>query len=436
MSEQTRFHAFRYTLAPTPSQEAAFFRYAGAALWAYNHAIGVKKAAHQEWRTQVDALVASGIPEEQARKQVKVKIPNSFEIGKNFNRIKGDSREGIDGICPWWHEVNRYCFKSAFADADQAWKNWLASLKGTRKGRKVGYPRFKSKRHSRRSFRLYEGIRPVGYRRLRLPSLGEIRIHGTTKPLVKLLNSGQATIKAVTVSQGGHRWYASVLCEVTTNLPDGPTRRQRSRGTIGVDMGVKNLATLSKPLNPDDPTTAIVPNPRHLEATDRRLRRAQRALARKQKGSKRREKAARRVARLHHQVAVRRATAIHELTKQLATSFEAVAIEDLNVQGMTRTAKGTIDRPGRNVKAKAGLNRAILDAGFGELRRQLEYKTTWYGSRLLTVDRWMPSSKTCSGCGWKAPELLLQTRVFRCGGCGLVLDRDVNAARNIERHAA
>lgn len=436
MPKQSVLRAFKYTLAPTRAQEDAFARHAGAARWAYNYAIAAKRAAHEEWRAQVDALIASGIPEDQARKQTKVKIPGKPEIQKHWNRVKGDSRKGIDGICAWSQEVSTYAFQSAFQDADRAWKNWIDSRNGTRKGRPVGYPRFKAKNRSRESFRLYGTIRLIGHRRIQLPKLGEVRIHGTTKPLAKLLAANRATIKAVTVSRGGHRWYASVLCEVTTDLPDGPTHSQRSRGTVGVDMGVKHLATLSKPLDDDNPQSSVVPNPRHLETVERRLARAQRALARKQKGSKRREKAVRRVARLHHQVKVLRATALHELTKQLATGFEAVAIEDLNVQGMTRTAKGSVEKPGRNVKAKAGLNRAILDAGFGEFRRQLEYKTTWYGSQLRLLDRWWPSSKTCSGCGWKAPELALQTRVFRCGGCGLVVDRDVNAARNIERHAA
>lgn len=435
MAEQTILRAFKYALDPTSAQEEAFTRHAGAARWAYNYALAMKADAHREWRTQVDVLAASGVPEEQARKQAKVKVPAKPDIQKHLNRVKGDSRKGIDGVCPWWHEVSTYAFQSAFQDADRAWQNWMDSLKGTRKGRPVGYPRFKAKGRCRDSFRLYGTIRLVGYRRLRLPNLGEIRIHGTAKPLAKLLTAGRAVIKAVTVSRGGHRWYASVLCEVTADLPDGPSRSQRARGLVGVDVGVKFLAALSKPLVEDDPGSVIVPNPRHLAAAERRLVKAQRALSRTQKGSARRARAARRVGRIHHQVAVRRATVLHELTKRLATGFAAVAVEDLNVAGMTRSAKGTVERPGRNVKAKSGLNRAVLDAGFGELCSQLEYKTTWYGSRLAVLDRWWPSSKTCSGCGWVCPDLGLSDRVFRCGGCGLVLDRDVNAARNIERHA-
>jgi putative transposase len=129
-------------------------------------------------------------------------------------------------------------------------------------------------------------------------------------------------------------------------------------------------------------------------------------------------------------VSERRAGWLHQLTKQLATGWAVVAVEDLNVAGMTASAKGTVEKPGRNVRAKSGLNRSILDVAPGEVRRQLTYKTSWYGSGLAVCDRWFPSSKTCSGCGAVKAKLALSERVFRCE-CGLVLDRDVNAARNI-----
>ncbi|MER7877658.1 RNA-guided endonuclease TnpB family protein [Streptomyces solisilvae] len=239
----------------------------------------------------------------------------------------------------------------------------------------------------------------------------------------------------MTVSRAGHRWYASVLCKVATELPERPTRGQRERGRVGVDLGVKRLATLSKPLDPDDPASVFVANPRHLRHAEHRLAKAQRALSRTQKDSTRRAKARRRVARLHHEVAVRRNTVLRAITKQLTTRFAEVAIEDLNVAGMTRTAHGTIEAPGRRVKQKAGLNRSILDTSPGELRRQLTYKNHWYGSTLAVLDRWWPSSKTCSACGWQNPRLTLADRMFHCGNCTLTLDRDLNAARNIEQHA-
>lgn len=434
--------AYRFTLDPTRAQAEALARHAGAARWAFNHALAAKVTAHEQWRTEVAALVGQDVPEAEARKKVRVPIPSKPGIQKALNQAKGDSRTGTDGLCPWWWEVNTYAFQSAFLDADMAWKNWLDSLKGRRAGRRVGYPRFKKKGRARDSFRLHHdvkkpGIRLAGYRRLRLPKIGEVRLHDSGKRLARLIGRSQAVVQSVTVARSGHRWYASVLCKVTTELPTKPTARQSENGPVGVDLGVKHLAALSKPLQADQDASRFVANPRHVRAAEKRLTRAQRALSRTQKGSVRREKAKRRVGRLHHQVAERRAGVLHQLTKRLATRFSVVAVEDLNVAGMTSSARGTIEAPGKRVRQKAGLNKAILDAAPGELRRQLAYKTGWYGSKLAVLDRWFPSSKTCSDCGWQNPSLTLADRTFVCGNdtCGLRMDRDTNAARNIERHA-
>ncbi|WP_432038699.1 RNA-guided endonuclease InsQ/TnpB family protein [Streptomyces cucumeris] len=441
--------AFKFALDPTSAQVQALTRHAGAARWAFNHALGMKVAAHQQWRREVQELVKQGLPESDARKKVRVPVPTKPGIQKHLNAIKGDSRrgglpEGTAGParpCPWWHEVNTYAFQSAFIDADRAWQNWLESLRGARAGRPVGYPRFKKKGRARESFRLHHDvkrptIRPVGYRRLRIPTVGEIRLHDTAKRLARLIEKDRAVVQSVTISRAGSRWYASVLCKVNSDLPERPTRRQRESGRVGVDLGVKHLAALSQPLDPDDPASAFVANPRHLRQAEKRLAKAQRALSRTQKDSARRAKARRRVARLHHEVAVRRSTALHAMTKQLTTRFTEIAIEDLNVAGMTRSARGTTQAPGRRVKQKAGLNRSLHDASPGELRRQLTYKTSWYGSTLAVLDRWWPSSKTCSACGWQNPRLALADRTFHCATCGLRIDRDLNAARNIAQHAA
>lgn len=442
LAQSEVLRAYKFALAPTRSQLGKLARHAGASRWAFNHALAAKKTAHEQWRSQVAQLVEAGTPEAEARKKVRVPIPSKPTIQKELNRIKGDSRKGVDGVCPWWHEVNTYAFQSAFVDADAAWKNWLDSFKGARAGRRVGYPRFKNKGRAKDSFRLHHdvkkpGIRLVGYRRLRLPKIGEVRLHESGKRLARLIDRGHAVVQSVTVSRGGHRWYASVLCKVTTELPEQPTRRQRANGRIGADLGVKHLAALSQPLVADDAASHFVENPRHLRQAEKRLVKAQRALSRTRKGSRRREKAKRRLGRVHHEVAVRREGLLHQLTKKLASGFAEVAVEDLHVVGMTHSAKGTREVPGRNVRAKAGLNKAILDASPGELRRQLAYKTTWHGSKLAVLDRWWPSSKTCSDCGWRNPSLTLTDRVFRCGNamCALVMDRDLNAARNIAAHA-
>lgn len=433
--------AYRVALDPTQGQEQGLARHAGAARWAYNHALAVKVQAHQVWRQEVawvtytthaqldpDAAAAA------ARKTVKVPVPTKPTIQKALNAVKGDSRAGVDGVCPWWHEVSTYAFQSALTDADEAWSNWLASLAGQRAGRKVGYPRFKSKRRSRASFRLHHDvkkptIRPDGYRRLILPRIGSVRLHGNLRQLARRVRKGTAVVQSVTISRGGSRWYASVLAKEQAVVPDRPTPRQADAGTVGVDLGIHHLAALS------DGTT--IPNPRHLRTARRRLTRAQRALSRTEKDSAGRARARAKVARLHHQLAERRHGALHQITKTLATSWATVAVEDLNVAGMTRRPKPVEDpdRPGvflpNRAKAKAGLSRSLLDVAPGELRRQLTYKTTWYGSSLVVIDRWAPTSKSCSACGTVKPKLSLAERRFTCTDCGLVIDRDTNAAINI-----
>lgn len=133
------------------------------------------------------------------------------------------------------------------------------------------------------------------------------------------------------------------------------------------------------------------------------------------------------MARLHTQVANARRDGLHQLSTRLTGECDTVVIEELNVAGMTRSAEA----PGSKVRQKAGLNRRVLDTAAGELRRQLAYKTTWHGRGLVVADRWYPSSKTCSGCGVVKTKLRLSERTYRCDQCGLVLDRDYNAARNL-----
>lgn len=432
--------AYRVGLDPTDAQLIQLFKHAGASRAAFNHAIAVKRRAHQVWREEVAwatygslGHLKPGEAEEAARKIVKVAIPYRPEIQKVWNVGKGDSRKGVDGTHPWWHEVSTYAFQSAFLDADAAWSNWVSSLRGSRRGRRIGYPRFKRKHDNRHSFRLHHNvktptIRPDGYRRLVVPRIGSIRLHGNVRHLARRIRRGTVVVQSITISRGGSRWHASILVKQQTYLPARATPRQASAGTVGVDLGVHHLAALS------DGT--LIPNPRHVRVASRKLRRAQQALARTGRGSAGRHEARKRVAKFHHQLAERRQGALHQITKSLATNWAAIAIEDLNVAGMTSSAKGTQDKPGTNVRAKAGLNRSILDASFGEFRRQLTYKTTWYGSTLHVTDRWAPTSKTCSTCGTVKSKQLLSQRQYECETCGLTIDRDVNAALNIAALAA
>ena len=177
--------------------------------------------------------------------------------------------------------------------------------------------------------------------------------------------------------------------------------------SVGVDLGLTHLATLS--------TGEKIPNPKRYHARLRYLRQQQRCLARRQKGSRRREKQRLRVARIHAKVKQERQYALHGLTTRLVREFDVICVENLNVKALAR---------GRNA-------RAIHDAAFSEVRRQLAYKSEWYGKILIEVDRWYPSSKTCSECRYTLDELRLDERQWRCPRCGFCHDRDINAARNL-----
>jgi len=285
-------------------------------------------------------------------------------------------------------------------------------------GTQGGLPRF-HKRTARRSFRVTTGsFGVVDGRHVRLPRIGVIRTKEPTAKLIRHLDASTARVLSATVSEVAGRWYLSFGCEVERT----DVAPARAEAVVGVDVGIRALAVLS--------TGEAVANPKNLSRYARRLDRLQRQCGRRQGPARgqppskrwRRSKAA--LAETHTRVERARSDGLHKLTTRLARRFDTVVVEDLNVAGMTASAKG----PGR--LAKAGLNRALLDASPAELRRQLAYKCAWYGGRLVVADRWFPSSKTCSGCGRRKPSLPLSERTYRCE-CGLVLDRDLNAARNL-----
>lgn len=305
----------------------------------------------------------------------------------------------------WWRENSKEAASSGLRALASALSNWSKSRKGKRKGRRVGFPKFKSKDRETPRFSYSTsgpgtgGLIKGDPKALWLPRIG--RVHCMENVTARV--DGVRVVR-MTISRRAGRWYAALTVE-----RDEPTMRQTPKGgAVGIDLGVKTLATLS------DGT--VIDNPRALQADERRLRRAQKALSRKAKGSNRRAKAKAKVARLHAHVANRRHDALNKLTTMLSRTYSDISIEDLNVAGMVKNHR---------------LAKAVEDASFSELRRQLEYKTAKTGARLHFVDRWYPSSKTCSNCGSVKAKLSLNERIYRCENCGLVIDRDLNAAINI-----
>ncbi len=419
-----------------------------------------ERALLAEGRAMVNALKAQAF-------RAGFRTPTATDTS-NLWRMERDLPKE-EGGSPWWSEVNVYCFTSGFDRAQVAWKYWQDSLSGRHAGQRHGYPRFKKKGHAE-SFSLFHDVmRPIirleGYRRLVMPGLGSIRIHDSGKRLARLVDRGQAVIQSVTVSRGGHRWYASVLAKVQQDVPvlwehvhdDGtrtpylsriqaekasenggrveqigrPTARQRAGGLVGVDLGSHHLATLSSPLDPADPATAVVHLPRLLADSLARLSKAQRAMSRCQQGSGRWRKATARVSRAHQQVRVRRASFLHGLSKKLATGFTHVAIEDPDITALTTSTEGTRDKPRKNATAKARLNQHLLDAGLGSLRKKLAYKTAWYGSQLVVLDHGEPVTASCATCKERNPSSDPSCSKVHCPSCGAVVHRHVNSTASI-----
>jgi putative transposase len=379
--------AYRFALGPSPAQEHMLRSHAGAARFAWNW--GLAKC--------VQRYEAEG----------------KWYTGTDLHKIWNAEKKADSGLA-WWSENSKCAYQEAFRDLERALKDFVKSKKGQRKGRRLGFPRFKKRGKARDSFRFSTGAIRCGRTSVTLPRIGEIRIHENGRKLARRLESGTARILSATVSRTAQRWFVSFTVEVEREVPE---RHPRPRSVVGIDLGVKTLLA-----GVDDCGRMIaVDGPRPLRTGLRRLRRASHAHSRKQKGSANRRKSAARVARVHARVADVRADALHKATTDFARRYETIVIEDLNVDGMRRNRR---------------LARAVSDQGFGTARRMLEYKAAWNGGKLVVAARWFPSSKTCSSCGAVKAKLPLKERVYRCEQCNYTEDRDVNAARNLLSLAA
>jgi putative transposase len=379
--------AYRFALDPSPRAERVLASHVGARRFAFNWGLAlVKERLEARWRGE-DVEVPWALP----------------VLRREWNRAK-------EAAAPWWRENSKEAYSSGLAGLADALRNWHASRKGRRKGRRVSFPRFKKKGRCRESVCFTTGaIRVDDKSHVVLPRIGRVRTHEPTTALLERIEAEKARILRATVSREGGRWFVSFTCEVERE----PKRPQCPAAVVGVDAGLRHLAVLS--------TGEKVPNPRPLKQALRTLARLNRELARRKPGSKNREETRKRLARLHARIARIRRDALHKLTTRLAHTCGTVVVEALHVAGMLRNRR---------------LSRSVADAALAELRRQLGYKTVWYGSRLVEAERFYPSSKPCSRCGAVKESLPLWERVFRCDACGIVLDRDENAARNLAALAA
>ena len=408
--------AYRFELDPNDECRSALASHAGAARFAYNWALGLVSNHLAGRRALVVLAMRSGAARADAEEWADGLLG---PLPWSLPALRRAWNQGKAEVAPWWAENSKEAYNTGLDALARALDAWSKSRRGARKGAAVGFPRSKTKR-ARRSFRVTTGSFGIlDARHVRLPRIGAIRTKEPTSKLAVLLDAGAARVLSATVSESAGRWYVSFGCEVGRSdapAPSGPT--------VGVDVGVKVLAVLS--------TGEVVPNPKHLSRYARRIARLQAQCSRRPgpvKGrppSKRWLRSKAHLGRTHAKVAQARVDGLHKLTTTLAKQHAVVVVEDLNVAGMTSSAKGS-----GHWRGKAGLNRAVLDVSPGEMRRQLAYKTRWYGSALVVADRWYPSSKTCSRCKTVKAKLTLSERTYRCEHCGLVADRDANAAANL-----
>ena len=356
-------YSYKFRLYPNAGQQQLILRTCGCRRFVYNHFLAERIALYKEEGRSI----------------------GRFEQDKELTQLKQELE--------WLQEPDKCALQNALRDLDVAFKNFFS---GCKSGKRIGFPRFKSKKDRRQSYRTSSNIK-VFETAIQLPKLGRVKCRVSKQVQGRILSA------TVSVTPGG-KYFVSLCCtgvEIKT-LP-------KTGASVGVDLGLKDLAICS------DGTK--YPNHKHLRQSERRLARLQRQLSRKTKGSKRREKARIKVARLHEKVANQRSDMLHKLSTQLVRDYDFIAMEDL--------------APGNMVRNHS-LARSISDAAWGEFRRQLEYKAAWYGKEVLRVDRFFPSSQLCSVCGecWGGTKDL-NVREWDCPHCGAHLDRDVNAAINI-----
>lgn len=306
---------------------------------------------------------------------------NALQLKKEFNQKK-------ETEFPWVYEVTKYASQQPFIHLQKAFQGFFA--------KRAKYPKYKKKGIHDSFYIGGDQVKVVG-KLVKIPNLGWVRLREPLRFAGK--------INGVTISRQADRWFISVSVE-TEQLP----KACENQATIGVDLGIKSFATLSNGQS--------IPSNQPLKRKLCKLRRLQRRLSRRKIGSKNRTKVKRLIAKMHYKIANSRNDFLHKITTELTEQYRNIVIEDLDIASMVKQKR---------------LSRAIMDSGMFEFRRQLAYKASLRGNRVFIADRWYASSKRCSGCGHCKEELTLAERIYSCNSCGLILDRDHNAAVCLEQ---
>ncbi len=369
--------AYKIELDPTKKQVSQFIECAGIARYSWNWSLGDRIERYRN-NTGND------------------RYTTAINQNKELTKLKNTQ-------LPWMRKYSKTIHQNEIRNLEQAFQNFF--------NKTHRFPRFKKKSKSKDSFRLTSTIRILtqGKRtkshgflftapRIQLPGLKTIRI----KELPDLKAS--TIITSATVSRAGNRWFVSLTC-----TEEKHSEKSNQNGSVGIDLGLIDLAITSDKEHFD--------NPKPLKKALKKLRRLNKELSRRDKYSKNWFRTVEKINKLHFRIKSIRNDTLGKLTTYLVRNYETIVIEDLHVKGMMKNRK---------------LSRAIADVGWGELRRQLEYKSSWYGSELIVAPRFFPSSKLRSGCWNKKNNLFLSDRIYRCDHCGLTIDRDENAALNLK----
>lgn len=358
--------AYKYRMYPSPEQISLLMQHIHACRFVYNHSLEQKIRAY-----------------EQAGRKL-----SCFDLNTRLPALKEEH--------PWLKEVNSQSLQSANKNLDNAFTRFFREKKG--------FPRFKSKKNPVQSFQVPQHYRvDFDQKRIRFPKIGEV------KTIFHRIFTGKMKYATVSVTSTG-KWFVSIL--VDDGKPEPEPAPFSLDTTLGIDVGLKDFATLS--------TGEKVENPRYLKNSLQRLKVLQRRVSRKKKGSKNRQKAIQRLARCHEKVANQRNDFLHNLSFRVVSENQAIAVESLNVGGMMKNHH---------------LAQGIGDVSWSTFFTMLEYKCRRYGKTLLKIGRFDPSSKICSKCGYLKQDLALSDREWVCPDCGTHHDRDINAAINIKKFA-
>ena len=369
-----RLQAYKFELMPNGEQTRSMRRFVGACRFVYNRALAWQKEQYE----------------------LNPKIKFSYLVLQNqLPNLKKDEQTS------WLKEIPSQALQCALRDLESAYKNFFA--------KRASFPRFK-KKGVRDSYRYPQGFKVEECNnRLFLPKLGWVRY--------RKHRNIEGIPKNLTISQQGGKWYASIQTEREVETPLHP-----STTAAGIDVGVAKFATLSN--------GEIFEPKNSFRNKAQRLARYQRAMSRKTKFGKNWQKAKRKINKLHTTIANIRRDYLHKTSTAISKNHAMIVIEDLQIRNMSKSSKGTSEKHGKNVKAKSGLNKSILDQGWFEFRRQLEYKQTWRGGYVIAIPPQYTSQK-CSCCGHVSRDNRMTQAKFECVVCGHSENADINAARNI-----